>query len=303
MSPSASAGDAAPAMLRLLRPEQWIKNAFVLAPLLFSGMALQADRAIAAGLAAVAFCAVASGVYVFNDIADRELDRTHPTKRQRPVASGKVPVRTAAAIGSACLVVGLVLGFLASPAVALVGLMYIALNAAYTFKLKRVVLIDVFVISSFFLLRLFAGAFAIGVFPSIWLLLCGGLLALYLGFAKRRHELSLLADTSTAHREVLGRYSELLLDQMSVVLLSVTIVAYIMYTLVSDTAALVGSEALVYSTPFVLYGVFRYLYLVHQHDLGSPTETLLTDRALLGTVALWLLYCGWLIYGGGARIP
>jgi 4-hydroxybenzoate polyprenyltransferase len=284
--------------LALIRPRQWVKNSFVLAPLLFSGMALDAATAVAALMAALAFCALASGVYAFNDIVDVEADRAHPTKRLRPVASGALSPRQAGATGGILLLIGLGLGFSVNGLVAVTGLVYVALNIAYTWKLKHVVLLDVFTIASFFVLRLFAGSFAIGVFPSIWLLLCGGLLALYLGFAKRRHELGLLGDESGEHRKVLKGYGAELLDQMSVVLLSVTVVSYIMYTLVSDTAALVGSDALVYSTPLVLYGIFRYLYLVHQHDRGSPTETLLTDPALMTTVFFWLVYCGWVVYGG-----
>lgn len=283
----------------LLRPHQWVKNAFVLAPLLFSGMALDPHVALSAVTAAIAFCALASGVYALNDIADVESDRSHPVKMARPLAAGEMSVPTAATIGAVCVAIGLALSFLASPMVVLVALLYLVLNLLYSWKLKHVVLLDVFVVASFFVLRLFAGSFAIGVFPSIWLLLCGGLLSLYLGFAKRRHELAILGEDSNRHRQVLDHYGMDLLDQMSVVLLSVTIVSYIMYTLVSETAALVGSDALVYSTPLVLYGIFRYLYLVHQRDRGSPTETLLTDPALLITVFLWLLYCGWVVYGGG----
>jgi 4-hydroxybenzoate polyprenyltransferase len=158
------------------------------------------------------------------------------------------------------------------------------------------VIVDVFVIAAFFVMRLVAGALAVNVKPSIWLLLCGGLLALYLGFAKRRHELVLLGGGSPTHRAVLADYSTTFLDQLSVVLLSVTIVSYIMYTLESDTARIVGSESLSYSTAFVLYGVLRYLYLVHRNEGGNPTETLLTDRSLLAAVVLWGAYCGAIIY-------
>jgi 4-hydroxybenzoate polyprenyltransferase len=173
---------------------------------------------------------------------------------------------------------------------------YVALNILYTFRLKEMVLLDVFSVAAFFLIRLLAGSAAIDVRASVWLLLCGGLLALYLGFTKRRHELSLLGAGSAEHRSVLTHYSTAFLDQMSSVLLAVTVVSYIMYTLTSDTARQVGDDALSYSTIFVLYGVFRYLYLVHQRNGGSPTKTLLTDRSLLITVVLWVGYCGWVIY-------
>jgi 4-hydroxybenzoate polyprenyltransferase len=282
--------------LRMLRPQQWIKNFFVLAPLLFSGRATEPEAAMRAAGAFLAFCLVASGVYLMNDVADRERDRNHPTKRHRPVAAGRVGVGQAVAVGAALHVVGLALSWAISPHLLAVTGAYVVLNVLYTHALKDMVILDVFVIAAFFMLRLLAGAAAVSVQPSVWLLLCGGLLALYLGFAKRRHELTLLGDDSASHRSVLTHYSEAFLDQMSVVLLSVTIVSYIMYTLESETAAKVGSQALVTSTPFVLYGVFRYLYLVHKRDLGSPTETVLTDRPLMADVALWLVYCGWVIY-------
>ena len=162
--------------------------------------------------------------------------------------------------------------------------------------IKHVVILDVFAISAFFVLRLLAGAAAVDVRPSVWLVLCGGLLALYLGFAKRRHEIVLLGEGSSDHRAVLSQYSTPFLDQLSVVLLAVTIVSYIMYTLESDTARQLGGESLSYSTVFVLYGVLRYLYLVHRRLDGNPSEILLTDKGLLLSVTLWVLYCGFVIY-------
>jgi 4-hydroxybenzoate polyprenyltransferase len=163
-------------------------------------------------------------------------------------------------------------------------------------RVKEIVVLDVFAIASFFVIRLLTGAAAVGVDPSVWLLLCGGLLALYLGFTKRRHELVLLGDESAGHRGVLSQYTPGFLDQMSMVLLSVTVVCYIMYTLESPTENAVGTNLLSYSTAFVLYGVFRYLFLVHQRNGGSPTETLLNDRQLLLVAAFWLVYCGLVIY-------
>ena len=282
--------------VRLLRPSQWVKNAFVLAPLLFSGRASETPAILAALGALVAFCLVSSCVYVFNDIADREADRAHPTKRERPIAAGRIAAGPATGLGLVLGAAGLMLAFAVAPSVVMILAIYLGLNVIYTARLKRVVLLDVFSLAAFFVLRLLAGAAAVEVTPSIWLLLCGGLLALYLGFAKRRHELTLLGEGSTSHREVLAHYSPIFLDQMSVVLLSVTIVSYIMYTVFSETAVEVGSNTLVYSAVFVLYGVFRYLYLVHQREGGSPTETLLTDAAIMVNVLLWLAYCGWAIY-------
>jgi 4-hydroxybenzoate polyprenyltransferase len=284
------------AWLRAIRPEQWLKNGFVLSPLVFSGRALIWDAQWRALVAFGSFCAVASAVYLMNDVMDREADRRHPGKSSRPIASGLITPASALVAASLLGAAGLAAGAAAGAGVAAVLLAYLALNALYGVWLKNVVIVDVFAIAAFFVMRLVAGAVAVSVTPSIWLLLCGGLLALYLGFAKRRHELVLLGGGSQAHREVLASYSTPFLDQLSVVLLSVTVVSYIMYTLESDTARIVGSEALSYSTAFVLYGVLRYLYLVHRNEGGNPTETLLTDRSLMAAVVLWGAYCGAIIY-------
>jgi 4-hydroxybenzoate polyprenyltransferase len=282
--------------LRLLRPQQWVKNAFVLAPLLFSGRALEPGFALRAGLAMLYFCLAASAIYAWNDVVDQAGDRLHPLKRHRPVAAGRIRSGAAIGAGLGLATAALAGGAALSPLVGLLIASYLGINLLYTLTLKRLVILDVFAISASFLLRLLAGSAAISVHPSIWLLLCGGLLTLYLGFAKRRHELGLLGENSSGHRSVLAEYSLAFLDQMSVVLLSVTIVCYIMYTVSPEKVAEIGSHALAYSVVFVLYGVFRYLYLVHQRQQGSPSETLLTDRALFLAVVLWAIYCGWVIY-------
>lgn len=282
--------------IRALRPEQWLKNGFVLSPLVFSGKALLWDAQWRALVAFVAFCAVASAVYLMNDVLDQQADRLHPRKASRPIASGLISASSALTVAALLGAAGLAAGAFAGLKVAGVLLAYLALNVLYGIWLKTIVIVDVFAIAAFFIMRLLAGAVAVDVKPSIWLLLCGGLLALFLGFAKRRHELVLLGGGSPTHRAVLADYSTTFLDQLSVVLLAVTIVSYIMYTLESDTARTVGSEALSYSTAFVLYGVLRYLYLVHRNQGGNPTETLLTDRSLLVAVILWGAYCGAIIY-------
>jgi 4-hydroxybenzoate polyprenyltransferase len=273
-----------------------LKNGFVLSPLLFSGRALEWDAQWRAALAFAAFCAVASAVYLMNDVVDRDADRLHPRKARRPIAAGQITPATALFVSGVVAIAGVAAGSFASPGVAVVLMSYLVLNVLYGTWLKNVVIVDVFAIAAFFIMRLVAGAIAVSVRPSIWLLLCGGLLALYLGFAKRRHELVLLGSGSHSHRAVLASYNTPFLDQLSVVLLSVTVVAYIMYTLESETAQIVGGEMLAYSTAFVLYGVLRYLYLVHRNEGGDPTETLLTDRALVTAVVLWGAYCGAIIY-------
>ncbi|HEX6210232.1 MAG TPA: decaprenyl-phosphate phosphoribosyltransferase, partial [Methylomirabilota bacterium] len=282
--------------IRLLRPRQWVKNTFVLAPLLFSGL-VREPASVAAALAAFfLFSLLASGVYCWNDVVDSAADRAHPVKRERPVAAGRIRPGQALVAGTALTLAAVAGGFAVAPRLGLVLAAYLVLNIGYTRWLKAMVLLDVFAIAAFFVLRLLAGVAAIDVTPSVWLLLCGGLLSLYLGFAKRRHELLLMGDGSSDHRSVLAHYSAPLLDQMSGILLSVTVVSYIMYTLTSETAQQAGSEALSYSAVFVLYGVFRYLYLTHQSRGGDPTETLLTDRSLLVAVGLWLAYCAWILY-------
>lgn len=283
--------------LALLRPNQWLKNGFILAPLLFSGFATQPRELASAAIAFASFCLLASGGYIINDIRDRAADSRHPSKRFRPLAAGTIKVHHAAQVAAVLIVVAILLAFAVNPSVGTFALCYLALALAYSFGLKRLVIIDVFAIAAFYVLRLLAGSAAIGVRPSIWLLICGSLLALYLGFAKRRHELLLMGERSTDHRSVLQEYSPAVLDQMSVVLLSVTIVSYLMYTISSETTLRVGAHLLTYSSVFVLYGVFRYMYLVHHRQAGgSPADTLLTDRALLVAVAGWLAYCGWIIY-------
>jgi 4-hydroxybenzoate polyprenyltransferase len=281
----------------LLRPKQWVKNAFVLAPLLFGGRAGDPRAVVSALAATMLFSLLASGIYAMNDAYDADSDRAHPRKRLRPIAAERITARTGSAVGLALALAATAGAWLLEPRFGLVALSYVGVNVVYTLKLKSVVILDVFAVASFFLMRLLAGAAVVHVVPSIWLLLCGGLLALYLGFAKRRNELVTLGDGSSSHREVLRKYGPEFLDQMSSVLLSVTIVSYLMYTLTSETAQRVGSDMLSYSVVFVLYGVFRYLYLSHRHgEGGDPSETLLTDRPLMGSVVLWFAYCGWIIY-------
>ena len=284
------------AWLRLLRPYQWTKNVFVLAPLLFSGRAIGTGAVLDAAAAFALFCALASGIYCWNDALDADADRVHPAKRHRPVAAGVISRRAASGVGSTLVLSALLLALPLGLDVAGVLLAYCLLNVAYATWLKRVVILDVFALAAFFVLRLLAGSAAVGVRPSVWLLLCGGLLALFLGFAKRRHELGVLGTESRHHRSVLAQYDAAFLDQVSVVLIAVTLVSYIMYTLTSATAAKVGSETLSYSTAFVLYGVLRYLYLSQHRRGGDAAEALLTDRGLLASAVAWLLYCGWAIY-------
>ena len=297
LSPTATASGASLRdWIQLFRPSHWVKNFFVFAPLIFSGRAFDSGELAQAAMAFAAFCLASSGIYALNDVADREADMVHPVKRLRPVAAGIITPRKAVVAGIVLVIAALLTAWAVRPAVALFVGLYVVVNVAYMWRLKSIVVLDVFAVASLFVIRLLAGAAAVQVEPSVWLLLCGGLLALYLGFTKRRHELLLLGDESADHRAVHAQYSPAFLDQISTVLLSVTIVSYIMYTLQSATASAVGTDVLSYSTVFVVYGVFRYIFLVHQREGGSPTQTLLNDRQLLIVVAGWLVYCGLVIY-------
>ena len=281
-----------------LRPEQWTKNTFVFAGLLFGGRLMEGPRYTVAAVSTFAvFCGLSGAVYLLNDVADRSTDAGHPLKRLRPIAAGQLAVSTAV-VGAVLLAVGCLLGaFCLSPRLALVGGAYFALLTGYSFWLKHIVIIDVLTIAGGFVLRAVAGAVAVSVSISPWLLICVTLLALFLGLSKRRHELTLLGGEAGGHRPILQAYSPYLLDQMISVVTASTVIAYTVYTTNSDTAARVGSTHLILTIPFVLYGVFRYLYLVHQeHGGGNPAAMLVTDPPLLTCVGLWTLAVAAILY-------
>lgn len=236
-----------------------------------------------------AFCAASSAVYLVNDVLDREADRSHPSKCNRPIASGEVSVGAALATSVILAAAAMTAAFALRGLFPAVLGSYILLVVLYSAILKRVVFIDVLVLAAGFVLRVVGGAVAIDVPVSRWLLLCAYLLALYLALGKRRSELALLGDDAGTHREVLGHYTLGLVDQAISVVLGATVLAYTLYTVAPDTVAKVGSEGLMTTVPVVLYGLFRYLYLLHRHELGgSPTRVLVTDRPLLITVIVWL---------------
>lgn len=277
------------ALVRSLRPVQWLKNGFVLAPIVFSGRVSDPTAWARSMIAVAAFCAASSATYLINDVLDREADRLHPSKRTRPIAAGEVSV--AAALFTAALLVVIA----AAASIVLGGLFaailgsYLALTVLYSALLKELVFIDVLVVAAGFVLRVVGGAVAIDVPISRWLLLCTYLLALYLALGKRRAELALLGDEAGNHRVVLGQYTLPLVDQAISVVLGATVLAYTLYTVAPDTVAKVGSEGLMVTVPVVLYGLFRYLYLLHRHELGgSPARVLITDRPLLICVVVWL---------------
>ncbi len=291
----------APASLVVsLRPGQWSKNLFVFAGLLF-GKQLFEPSAVAVSCAAFAiFCVLSGVVYLLNDVADREADRNHPLKSRRPIASGQLSPGVALAAAGVLGTSALAAAFALRPAFGGAALAYLVLNGAYSARLKHIVIIDVLTIAIGFVLRAVAGAVVIAVPISHWLLVCMVLLALFLALSKRRHELTLLAEGASDHRRILGEYSPYLLDQMIGVVTASTLVAYIFYTISPETVQNFGTEGLALTIPFPLYGIFRYLYLVHKKEGGgSPAEMLLADRPLLVCVALWAAAVVVIVYGPG----
>jgi len=283
-------------VLQLLRPHHWVKNGFVLAGLLF-GHAWDQPGYVAAALAAtLAFCLAASAVYAFNDALDAERDRGHPDKNGRPVARGAVSA--AAALGIAAALAAAALGIAAwtSWQVAATAGAYLALNAAYSLGLKHVPVLDVFAIAAGFMLRLLAGTWGIGIEPSRWLLACGFLLTLFLGFAKRRAELERLAEDAGQHRAVLESYTPAFLDKAVFACVVGMVVTYGLYTVSAETVALHGTEQLIWTLPWVLLGSFRYLFRLHfRGGGGDPTQELLRDPLLAASALGWVATVAWLI--------
>ncbi|HVS04141.1 MAG TPA: decaprenyl-phosphate phosphoribosyltransferase [Thermoanaerobaculia bacterium] len=286
-----------PPLLRAMRPHQWAKNLFVLAPAVFAHRLVDGADVAAALLAFATFCAGSSTVYLLNDLHDREADRRHPLKRHRPLAAGTLSVGAAWA-AMAVLAAGAVAG------AALLGVRfaamlaaYLALNALYSWRLKHLVILDVMALALGFVLRVEAGAAAVAVGVSSWLLLCTIFVALFLAFSKRRHELMLLADSAAAQRQVLTHYSPAFLDQTINVVTASTVVSYALYAMAEESVAQHG-QGLVYTVPFVLYGIFRYLYLIYQQPgARNPTEEVLTDPPFVLNVLLWGLVVLWIVYG------
>jgi 4-hydroxybenzoate polyprenyltransferase len=277
----------------------------VFAALALSKHLFEREPFLRALLAFVVFCGLSGAVYLVNDIADLARDRLHPQKVLRPLASGALSPAVAAVaavvIGVSSLGASLFLG----PPFAAVAVAYVVLNLLYSFQLKHVVIVDALVISLGFVLRAVGGAVAIGVAFSTWLLVCTLLLALFLALAKRRHEITSLQDGAADHRKALAEYSPYLLDQMISVVTASCLVAYAFYTLAPETVEKYRTDRLAWTIPFVLYGIFRYLYLVHRKEQGgSPTDILLTDRPLLLDVALWAIAILAIVYAApGAPMP
>jgi 4-hydroxybenzoate polyprenyltransferase len=277
-------------LLQALRAHQWIKNLFIFAPLLFSQNITNGPLVLISLRAFAAFCMISSAQYIFNDIRDLEEDRAHPVKSKRPLASGRMKLGSAIA-----LLIGVGIGgFLVAATINLPFLLitagYFVLQALYTLWLKHIVILDVFIIAAGFLIRVIAGGLAIGVEISSWLLICTILLSLFLALGKRRYELVLLDQDASQHRPILKEYNPYLLDQMISVVTASTFVAYCLYTISDDTIEKFGTKNLIFTVPFVLYGIFRYLYLIHQKaEGGTPEALVLKDRPLLIDIFLWVV--------------
>jgi 4-hydroxybenzoate polyprenyltransferase len=278
-----------------MRPYQWTKNLLVFAGLVFAVRLFHLPSVLLAAAGFAAFCAASSACYLLNDVIDAAADRAHPLKCRRPVASGELTARLAL-VAAALLAAGaaglsLALGLLFA---AVVG-SYLVLQIAYSTFLKHEVILDVLCIAASFLLRAYAGCVVIDVKITHWLLICAGLLALFLALAKRRHEL-LQVDNAASHRRSLAEYSPQMLDQMIAVVTASTLVAYILYTVWPETVAKFGTDKLLLTVPFVLYGLFRYLYLVYSKEEGGcPSRHLLTDKPLLIDIVLYAAAAVWII--------
>ncbi len=282
-------------LIQAMRPKQWTKNMVVFAALVFNGQLLSLSALPVVLATLILFSMTSSTVYLFNDLRDIDADRHHPLKRNRPIASGRVSTQTAWLAISGLLLLVFPSALALRPRLAAVLAVYILTMLAYTYVLKHWVVIDVFVIAAGFVLRAIAGAVVIDVPISPWLYVCTILLSLFIGFAKRRHELVLLDNNAAAHRKNLDQYSAALLDTLIAVVAGATIMAYSLYTFSAPN--LPKNHAMMATIPFVLYGIFRYLYLVHRKNGGgAPEQVLLDDLPLLGCIVLWVLVATIVLY-------
>ena len=278
------------AYLKLMRPHQWIKNGFVFTGLIFGHAWNDMALVTTVLLVTVAFSLLSSSIYIINDIADRVSDSQHPKKRQRPIASGAVKLPEAWVLAIILLSVSLLLVWSSAGLIALAVLLtYLVMNLGYSFGLKHVVILDVFLIAAGFMLRILAGTIGVGIEPSNWLLLTGMMITLFLGFTKRRAEMAIVEGMEGQKRKVLAHYDERMLDVMIASSAATVVIAYSLYTMSPDTIARHGTDKLILTTPLILYGMFRYLYLLYIHKAGEdPAGELLKDRHVLVTVLLWL---------------
>jgi 4-hydroxybenzoate polyprenyltransferase len=285
---------------KTMRPNNWLKNVFVLAPLFISGSIANPESAGRTALVFVAFCLMSSAVYFLNDILDRDRDKIHPEKRNRPIASGLIRIPVAIAIATVLCGTALVLSILTTPLVTGVLVSYALINIAYSLKLKHVVIADVFCIAIGFVLRVAAGAFAIGVQPTAWIIVATFLLSLFLALAKRRNELLMLGDDSTGHRPILDAYTPQFVDELISVVTPLTLTTYLLYTLDPETTQRMNTDYLYTTGIFVVFGIFRYLYLIHRKNLGgSPTDIVVKDGPMIFAIICWVAMLSVVIYLSG----
>lgn len=280
-----------------LRPKHWIKNLFIFLALIFGKKLLVFPANLKTVIAFCLFSLAASVVYLVNDIIDIEKDKIHPTKRLRPIASGKVSIRQATITAFILGILSIALAFMLDVYFGYIVVIYLVFNFIYSKILKEVAIIDVFCIGCFFLLRIISGGVVIGVELSHWIIIMTVLLALFLGFNKRRQELKLLERGATHHRPALTKYNLYFIDQMIAITASSIVIAYTLYTVDARTVREFGTKSLMFSIPFVYYGVFRYLYLIHKVKRdGDPTAILLSDRKMQINLMLWVIVCITIIY-------
>ena len=285
--------------IHLLRPKHWIKNLFVFAALIFSLNLFNIVKLIASLQAFFSFCLASSFVYIINDIIDIEQDRKHPKKRNRPITSGRISIKNAIIISILCLIASTILAYFVNLNTLIIISVYIFVNIFYSMKIKNVVILDVMFISLGFILRMVAGATAIEVSFSNWILLTTFCISLFLGFGKRRGELVLVNNNTKKNtRLVLELYSMQFLDYMIISSITLTIISYALYTIDSEVIKRFGTDKLIYTVPLVIYGIFRYLYVIYRSDSnGDPTEVVLKDKSIISVVLLWILLVIGLIYG------
>ena len=277
--------------LSLLRVKQWVKNVFILVPLIFSGYFMAPDLWSKTAFLFGGFSFLASGMYILNDIYDRNRDRLHPKKSSRPIAAGRVSIPYAGAVSFFLLLLGGGMLLSINRDLWVLGVVYMLLQALYNYSTKKHVILDVLTIALGFELRIWLGSLCIGVLPSLWLQMCVFVLALFLGFTKRRYEITELKEKAAEHRGALSQYSIYFLDQMVMISATLSIVFYGLYTISPEVIERLGHNDLLYTLPFVIYGIFRYLYLVHVKKRGDdPGEVLLSDVPLLVCILLWVFF-------------
>jgi len=281
----------------LLRVKQWVKNAFIFFPLIFSGKLFQTESLVNCILTFLGFCLIASGLYIMNDYMDRFKDRLHPRKSQRPLAKVEIGKSQITFLIAVLMGLGLLVCYQVDPLIAVTGLLYVSINLVYNFVTKFIVLLDVIFVALGFHIRIWVGGLATDAIPSVWLQMCVFILALFLGFTKRRHELGVLGNDAKEHRIVLSHYTVYFLDQIILICSTLAIVFYGLYTMSPEIVQRMGGYNMVYTVVFVIYGIFRYLYLSHRKKQGDdPGEVLASDGPLLINVLMWILIICYLLY-------